>query len=544
MDLNHVNLDSSSAAPLSRSDYLVAAAIAFLLFLLLFLQLEGPGVTWDEAAPNFPAAKSQAAWLRGLFTLDRPFSRETIDEYWYTHSDHPSPPRTLAALFFLLFTPPLDEIRSLRLPSALEFSLLAGSMYLFLRLRLPAASSLAAALALVAMPRVFGHAHLFSLDLPMICAWFWTAAVGFMVFHGRCRPVWFGLAYACAFSTKLHAAFLPLPLLVWAAWQLASETNYRHERLQRVLRAALWAALLSPIIYIALQPWLWHDTWHRIADRFFHYAEKAAARPIPLYYLGVRYFNNTPWHYPLVMFLVTIPLPVLVLVGLGIGDGIWLKKKKRSAPQEDLYLFLLLHLAVPLLLVLLPMAQAYDGCRLFLPCFPFAAAMAGLGFHRLESALSVRVKWKFTGAALCLLLALAPLVTYLRIHPFYLEYFNGLVGGIRGAHRLGFETTYWCDALTRDFLKILDQTVPAGKSLKPLSMSYDVFEYYQSRGWLNPGIRHVGDPPWDFHLLQCRQGMFTQQPEWYLYVRQKPLAVVEVDGVPLFELYGPTAYAE
>ncbi|RJP24129.1 MAG: hypothetical protein C4527_19255, partial [Candidatus Omnitrophota bacterium] len=92
-------------------------------------------------------------------------------------------------------------------------------------------------------------------------------------------------------------------------------------------------------------------------------------------------------------------------------------------------------------------------------------------------------------------------------------------------------------ALKKDFIEVINAIIPADKSLKPCSMSFAFIQYYKDRGWLREDIHHDREPPWDFYLLQCRQGMF-RETEWYLYKQQKPLAEIQVDGVPLFKLYG------
>ena len=46
--------------------------------------------------------------------------------------------------------------------------------------------------------------------------------------------------------------------------------------------------------------------------------------------------------------------------------------------------------------------------------------------------------------------------------PCFLSYYNIAVGGLRGADRLGMELDYWGEAVTRDFLEQVVQTVPDG----------------------------------------------------------------------------------
>ncbi|MDX9753287.1 MAG: glycosyltransferase family 39 protein [bacterium] len=523
---------------ITRNDYIIATLLGAGVFLILVAGLTGPGVTWDEGYPNFPAARNQAEWIKGLWTLEKPFSQGTIDTYWQTTSDHPSLPRTLAAVSYLLFSPLIDEIAAFRLPSALNFAVLVATLFLFLRLFLPRLSALAGGLALVLMPRVFGHAHLFSLDVPIMGWWFWAGITGFLVLEKEWRPWVFGLIYAIAFTTKLHAVFLPFPLLVWGAIQCGANKA----KWGRLAKTTAWAAGLTPLVYIALQPWLWHDTIRRIYERFFDYAAKASTNPIRLYYLGQLYQDNTPWHYPLVMLAFTIPVVILILFFTGLARLAWkdqaLSGWAWARRDGGLFLFLLSLFAMPLLLVLLPLAQGYDGCRLFLPCFPFAAAIAAFGYQVLAQVASRKLPPRLAHSLLLSAMVLPSLWAYTQIRPFYLAYYNEIAGGVEGAKAKGMETVYWCDALTRDMLDEINRRVEPGQTLRPLAMSYAVIEYYKDRGWLRADINHLADPPYDFHLLHCRQGMFTQA-EWFLYTQRRPLATVRIGKVPLYALYGP-----
>ncbi|MGC9328270.1 MAG: hypothetical protein ACP5I1_11595, partial [Candidatus Hinthialibacter sp.] len=340
-------------------------------------------------------------------------------------------------------------------------------------------------------------------------------------------------AYALAFCTKLHAVFLPGPLLAWVGIMLFSHRRNR-DYWMRAVQAAAWAMFFLPVFYIGLQPWLWHDTFTRIANRFFHYAAKT---PIPVYYLGTIYGQSNPWHYPFVMVLYTVPAVILLFILAGLASPLdW----KRSTPgarcmswllgPKGIYPFLVFHFLAPLLIIQL--AKAYDGCRLFLPCFPFAACLAGWGFYQIEKALSQRLNKKIVQAGLFLLLLIPSIAAYAKIRPYYLAYYNEIAGGVNGAWKRGMETTFWCDALTRDFLDQVNRIVPEGKTIKPASMSFEVYEYYHQRGWAHPPI----SDPADYYLLQSRQGMWRRD-ETRLFFHETPLATVEIDGVQLFGLY-------
>lgn len=514
-------------------------------FILTFVSLDDPGISWDEASPNIPAALNQAEWIKNLGNLPAPFSQETIDRYWETTSDHPAFARTCAAISYLLFHSFLGETKSLRLPSALWFGILVCAVSLLAGRLRGKLASLVAGLALLGMPRVFGHMHIFSLDVPIAALWFLAILIFTWSLANPRRSVIAATVFAFAFATKLHAVFLPpvFALVFFAAWiERPAE------------RRALWlglgigsvaALLLVPLIYLGTQPWLWHDTGFRILDRFGAYTQKVPTHPIPLWYLGVRYVGHTPWHYPLVMTAVTVPIFILLLAGCGFANLVRMRRKSGE----------LVWLAtigggwfIPLTLVLLPLAQAYDGIRLFLPSFPWLAIMAGLGADALERYARARVqskvpsqamnKWPWIIGLSIILVFISPMMASTRLHPCQLSYFNVLAGGLSGAKQIGFESTYWCDALTPEFLQRINERVPPGAKTIGLALPNEVLVHYQERGLLRQDIVCGGDPPYDFHLLQSRQGMFTDI-EWYFYRNRRPLESVERDGVMLFGLYGP-----
>ena len=516
-----------------------------LAFLLVASTLDDPGITWDEAFVNIPAARGQAEWMARLSELDRPFSKETIDTYWETTSDHPSLARTCAAVSYLLFQGWVGETASLRLPSAIWFGLLVTGVAVSAAVLGGRWAGLVAGLALMSMPRLFGHAHVFSLDIPITALWFF-AGVAFLwsLRHPRGAP-WAAAVYALAFATKLHAVFLP-PLfgaMALTAWYRRSEE--RPVVFRSVLIWAGAAVILVPIVYVGTQPWLWHDTWPRIVERFGDYAAKSTARPIPVWFLGERYGNDTPWSYPLVLTALTVPTVTLTLFLAGLVRLI----RSQSEPDGWAWTVLLAGgWAIPLSLVLLPLSQAYDGVRLFLPGFPFLAVISGLGAAevggRLRDFFEPRLGTESEGklrllAGLGVILFLAgPVVAIARLHPCQLAYYNALAGGLPGAQRMGLESTFWCDALTPPFLERINKRIPEGASLKALAMPDELLAHYQQRGLLRSDIRFGGDiPVYDFHLLQCRQGMFVTA-EWWLYGNQRPLEVVERDGVMLYALYG------
>ena len=50
-------------------------------------------------------------------------------------------------------------------------------------------------------------------------------------------------------------------------------------------------------------------------------------------------------------------------------------------------------------------------------------------------------------------------------HPFQLSYYNRFVGGTRGAYARGLEVTYFMEALTPDFLQLLNEKIPENATI-------------------------------------------------------------------------------
>ena len=159
-------------------------------------------------------------------------------------------------------------------------------------------------------------------------------------------------------------------------------------------------------------------------------------------YFGRVYADrDVPWHYPWVYFAVTVPIGLLALGVIGMARG-WIRRR------EDPFPLLLAGTIVIFLGIFSTRVPVYDGERLFLHVFPAAAILMGLGFGWLwEQRLS-----SSRGRSALAIVLLVQTQGLVAVHPFGLSYYNGLVGGLPGAERLGLELTYWNDAVDQVLL--------------------------------------------------------------------------------------------
>jgi len=497
-------------------------------FLSVALTWGGVGYAWDEAYYYEPSQLA-ARWLMGILEGSAPFDRESIDLYWRERSEHPSLPKLAEGLSLRLFESTLGPLRAMRLPAALFFGGTLALVFILGRRAWGRWEGLIAAVALAAMPRVFGHAHFASLEPPLQ---FVLCLVTYCFLRGLESRPWAaaaGVAFGAALATKINALLILPPLIIWG--QLFARNRYVNNFFALVT--------LGPLAAVALWPWLWHDTVARLLDyaRFF-----VEHQPTALYFLGRKWGYGdavAPWYYPSTILVVTTPLTILALMLLGVTEAA-LAPRKRSFG-----LLFLLIAATAIGMASLPSAPKYDGERLFLGAYPFLALVAGggagrlLGLVRRGSPEPIGEKrWARAGAVIALVVALEGASAAWIYRPFFLSYFNPIVGGVAGAAARGFEVTYWGEVVNDEVLDRLNATLPPGARLKPLALHELCLLHHQRWGHLRRDIILEAPPPYDFHLLLMRRGFFAR-PESALADSDRfpPLAEWRLRGVTLLALY-------
>lgn len=302
-----------------------------------------------------------------------------------------------------------------------------------------------ACVALVLMPRVYGHAHLAALETVtnLTC----TAAVLAVAawWAGPAAPTWktsllAGVLMGLALLTKIQAILIPFPIIVWAL------LRWRQRAIAPLLS---WG--IAALAVFALWPYLWLDP----VGHFQEYLGRATKRmTLYCYYFGTRYADKeVPWHYPFVMFAITVPVG-LHLLGLWGVKAAAVRTSTTESSHENVWRTRLLLACglFPLIVFAIPNTAVYDGERLFLTAYPLWAPIIAGGAVSAMRLVATRCGASVTKFAACVLV-LAQVVSNWQIHPTYLSYYNLAIGGLGGAEKLGMEMNYWGDAITRDLLE-------------------------------------------------------------------------------------------
>jgi hypothetical protein len=335
------------------------------------------------------------------------------------------------------------------------------------------AAGIAAALSMILIPRLFGHAHLAALESSIDLAY--AAVVLYLADRSvanisnrnpdqsgmmRIAAV-AGLLFGLALLTKIQAVFLPIPISIWmlCIW-----------RRRAVVPLTLFG-LVGLLVLLAGWPWLWSAPW----DRTLHYFGRAADRaPIYAWYFGRAIADkDLPWHYPWLMFAATVPLGLHLLGGVGLYS--MRPGNVRAAepidstgappgPPTARDVLLVLCGAFPLVMFSLPGVAVYDGIRLFSVVYPLWCLVIGRGAGVLFASLQRRLTSSRSGWVLAGILS-AQAAGLFTTAPCWLSHYNLLVGGLAGADRLGLPVTYWGDSITLELLKSTAAHVPHGATL-------------------------------------------------------------------------------
>lgn len=152
----------------------------------------------------------------------------------------------------------------------------------------------------------------------------------------------------------------------------------------------------------------------------------------------------TPIFYYVVYFFITVPVAILFLFLVGIRQVF----KKRS-----IYLFsMLVWFVFPFALSIYSWRQ--HGLRYIIEIYPALAIISALGFEEVAK--------KITKSELFKLILFFPIVIYLfislwNIRPYYLDYFNELIGGVNTVYKYNlFQTGWWGQGLREAGLYLKD----------------------------------------------------------------------------------------
>ena len=258
-----------------------------------------------------------------------------------------------------------------------------------------------------------------------------------------------GLVAGLAISTKYNAFFFLVLFLLITILERKKLSNGNVKKLFK--SHIVLIPLIAGVVFIALWPWLWSNP---IGNFFSSLNSRVSidsyGTPANEYFLG-RYPHNNPWYYFFVYFLATTPIVLL------IGVFTFLAKMVYNRERYDTWF--LLYFLTPFLAIFSPLK--IDGIRYIFPVYPALAVTSavGLNWGTKKFVHNIKLKYRFLLRNFLLCgVVLSLFFTALIYHPYYLDYYNGLVGGPKKVYekRL-FDFGYWGEGLRGAFFYLNKQ---------------------------------------------------------------------------------------
>ena len=502
-------------SPPARKFHSLYTTVLFLsgVFIVGCLLSRDIGITWDEpfyiyramnAAQTFQETAIQAAhchWTAALQTFAN-------SPEWKYYPQIPFLQRYIHGLFYWVLSPWAAPPLVFRAASLLLWCLMLGTLFLLARRTMGPETGWLALFLGIGCPRLMAHGFLATTESFLLAFWFLCVWV-----YVKCLwddwPQWlWGITWGIALMAKFQVVIL-LPILALWSWSQSRE---------KTLRLAAWGITLGPALFFILQPCY----WLLFGETLRHYFEAwVFHKPMSLYFLGKTYGSHVPWFYAPTILLVTIPLPCLILAFTGAYEAF------RSRAKASL-LFSVLALT-PLFLTMSPNVPKYDGERLFIQAYPAMILLAAQGGLWLWTRYP-HLKTSILASAFAF-----SVYTTATVHPFYMEYYNALVGGAAGAAKMGFETSYWTDAINKKFLEKMNGIVPVNGKLLLAGFMRDTLDYEKQIGWLREDIQYSDqfDPEDSYLLIYARQGAVSD-PQAIQTLNSE--AQVCYQGVPIVKL--------
>lgn len=527
------------------------------------------GFARDESF-YFDAANRYTGWFRLL--VDKPsvaMTQSSIDAAWSANHEHPSLVKMAFALSHYLFYEKLhwfqDASTAWRFPGMLSGAVAVAFVYYAGKRRAGPVPAAIAAVLLAAMPRVFYNAHLACFDIPVMAVW--ALCLGAYVRSVR-KKTWssailFGVTVGLALDTKHNAWMLPavvVPHLLvvgharfWRTPPGVAPTLRQRIATLGFLKPLIAMATVGPAVFLALWPWMWHDTKARWAEytafhlhhvyynmEFLH--RNYAGPPSPIAYLPV-------------MVLATVPAITLALGGYGAAvmvkpfartlRGVFGRNHQLHGAGERLGLDVLA-MVVPLGPFFLPTTPIFGGTKHWMPAYPFLALFVARAVFFIGNGLAAWLRDRFASfsipkpavwASLAALFTAAPIAQTWHSHPFGLSTYVALVGGSAGGATLGLNRQFW-GFTTQGLAPWLQANAKPGDRIFIHDTTYGAWAQMVAEHRIPPGISPVGSVHdatiaivhHELHMAEAEASIMT-------VFGVAPAYVLTHDGVPIISVY-------
>ncbi len=432
----------------NRPIFFLSLFIFFLAFSLRIWNLNEMGQVWDE---NSLLRNYAYYHIRDAKNLD--FGNEF---WWKGTPDHPPLVRYLRGIASIPDIKAWDnkgfpiynyDLTYNRMLSVLLTSFAAVLVFLIGARYISLYSGFAAGMIFSMMPIPLGHSQIAMFE-PLSLFFFTASIFTFFLFlekPDKKKMILAGIALGLALlSRETHIMLAPMMLIILFIKNRTTTNKDRKSLFYKTL-------IIFGIAFLTFFS-LWPMPFFHLSYVYHYFVDLRVnvTTSIPEVFFGKLMFVPIPYYF--VYFIITTPFIILLFSLIG------LKKIDRS--KNWIWYSLILWFCFPFLMSFYPKRE--QGIRYIIQICAPLALIAGLGFETLASRFTKKVNYK--------LLLLLPLFLYqfiilLRITPYYIDYFNILVGGAKGVYekRL-FHLAWWGEGIKEAFT-YLDKNAPKDSTI-------------------------------------------------------------------------------
>lgn len=296
------------------------------------------------------------------------------------------------------------------------------------------------------LPAIVAYAKVLSSDTPGVL--FFTLSV-YLFAKAIKRPgnnffyLLTALSVGLTISSKYNN-FLIFPLLA-SIFLIHQWKNVRGSGLLELPLNLFLIVPFSLFFFFAIWPWLWTDPFSHLIQSFDHWLRQGAG------------FESLNLQYFPVYFAITTPIVILILFGFFFS--------KIAKERPSINFVLLVWFLIPFLVTF--SKYKIDGIRFVTAALVPTSLMAAAGLVYLVSQFTQQIKIGKNKMliAVGLLTFAYLLVTDLRFHPYYLDYFNELVGGPSGASAKGIPVGFWGEGV-KEAVDYVNKNAPKNSKIQ------------------------------------------------------------------------------
>ena len=428
--------------------FLLSLVVFVFAFSLRVWNLNQAGQVWDE--------KSLLVDYAWHYVKDAKNLDFSTDFWWKGTPDHPPLVRYLRGLAslpdikgwdnrgFPVYNYDLtyDRMLSVFLASFTAVMVfLIGSRYISLY------SGFAAGIIFSMMPIPLGHSQIAMYE-PFGLFFFTASMFAFFLFlekPNKKRMTLSGIALGLALlSRETHLMLLPMMLIVI----YLKNDCVKIKKLKLLICKTFATFGIAFLTFFCLWPMpFFHLGWE---FNYFINLRVKTAGSIPEVLFG--HMMLTPIYYYFLYALITTPFIILLLALIGA--------KKIDRSRNWVWYSIILWFCFPFILSFYPKRE--QGIRYIIQITIPLALIAAMGFETSVSKFVKKINYK--------LLLLIPLFLYqfiilLRITPYYIDYFNVLVGGAKNVYGKHLFLLGWWGEGIREAFAYLDKNTPAGSTV-------------------------------------------------------------------------------